>query len=134
MISVCLAGITGWTGQPLVAAIAARAAVRLTAGVARRAAGRSLADVTGLPLDGEVHETVADPLRAAPVEVVVDFTSAEAVGGNVRTAVAAGVHAVVGSSGLTGADYEEIGALAAAHGVGVVAAGNFSVMAALLRR
>jgi 4-hydroxy-tetrahydrodipicolinate reductase len=91
-----------------------------------------------LPLDGEVHAGVADALVAAPagspVDVLVDFTSAQAVGGNVRTAIEAGVHVVVGSSGLTGADYEEIDALARRNGVGVVAAGNFSVMAALLRR
>jgi len=138
MLRVCLAGITGWTAAPLVAALADADDLQLTAGVARRAAGRSLADVTGLPLDGEVHGTVADALAAAPddlcVDVLVDFTSAEAVGGNVRAAIEAGVHVVVGSSGLTAADYDEIDRLARRHGVGVVAAGNFSVMAAVLRR
>jgi len=44
------------------------------------------------------------------------------------------VHVVVGSSGLTAADYDEIDRLSRRHGVGVVAAGNFSVMAALLGR
>lgn len=38
---------------------------------------------------------------------------------------------MVGSSGLSGADYEEIAALAEEHGVGVVASGNFSLTAAL---
>jgi 4-hydroxy-tetrahydrodipicolinate reductase len=133
MLRVCFAGITGWTAPPIVAALAAAGDLQLVA-----AAGRSLAEVTGLPLDGEVHAGVADALVAAPagspVDVLVDFTSAQAVGGNVRTAIEAGVHVVVGSSGLTGADYEEIDALARRNGVGVVAAGNFSVMAALLRR
>src|SRR5206468_4442015 len=40
----------------------------------------------------------------------------------------------VGSSGLTAADYAEIDARARAAGVGVIAAGNFSVTAALLLR
>ena len=39
---------------------------------------------------------------------------------------------VVGSSGLTADDYEQLDHLARARGVGVVAAGNFSVMAAIL--
>jgi len=52
----------------------------------------------------------------------------------VWTAVEAGVHAVVGSSGLTAADYDELDRLARDRGVGVIAAGNFSVMAAVLRR
>src|SRR5207247_1422320 len=45
-----------------------------------------------------------------------------------------GVGVVVGSSGLTAADYAEIDARARAAGVGVIAAGNFSVTAALLLR
>ena len=64
----------------------------------------------------------------------MDYTSAAAVKANVRAAVDAGVHAVVGSSGLTAADYEELDRLARDRGVGVIAAGNFSVMAAVLRR
>jgi 4-hydroxy-tetrahydrodipicolinate reductase len=45
-----------------------------------------------------------------------------------------GVHAVVGSSGLTADDYEELDRLARDRFVGVVAAGNFSIMAAILQR
>ena len=41
---------------------------------------------------------------------------------------------VIGSSGLTSDDYEELGRLARDRSVGVIAAGNFSVMAAVLRR
>ena len=56
-----------------------------------------------------------------------------AVRENVWTAVQAGVHVVVGSSGLTASDYQELDALARQKGVGVIAAGNFSLMAAILR-
>jgi dihydrodipicolinate reductase len=59
---------------------------------------------------------------------------ATVVKNNVWTAVGAGVHAVVGSSGLTSQDYQELDRLARDRGVGVIAAGNFSVMAAVLRR
>ena len=45
-----------------------------------------------------------------------------------------GVHVVVGSSGLTADDYADIDALAWSARVGVIAAGNFSVTAALLLR
>jgi hypothetical protein len=46
---------------------------------------------------------------------------------------AGGVACVVGSSGLTVADYAEIDLRAHERGVGVIAAGNFSVMAAILQ-
>jgi 4-hydroxy-tetrahydrodipicolinate reductase len=44
------------------------------------------------------------------------------------------VHVVIGSSGLTADDYEELDRLARDRGVGVIAVGNFSIMAAVLRR
>jgi 4-hydroxy-tetrahydrodipicolinate reductase len=134
MISVCFAGITGWTAPPIAAAIEGADDLTLASGVSRSAAGRSLADVTGLKGAGSVYATVAEALQAAPADVLVDYTSAAAVKGNVWVAVEAGVHAVIGSSGLTGADYEELDRLARDRGVGVIAAGNFSVMAAVLRR
>ncbi len=134
MINVCFAGITGWTAPPIVAAIEAADDLALTSGVSRSAAGRSLAAVTDLAGTGDVYATVAEALLSAPVDVLVDYTSAAAVKGNVWAAVKAGVHAVIGSSGLTAGDYEELNRLARDRGVGVIAAGNFSVMAAVLRR
>ena len=50
------------------------------------------------------------------------------------TAVAAGRHVVIGSSGLSTADYAEIEAAASERSVGVVAVGNFALTAALLQR
>jgi 4-hydroxy-tetrahydrodipicolinate reductase len=135
MISICFAGITGWTAPPIVAAIDAADDLTLSAGVSRSAAGQTLAAATGSRSEGSVHATVAEALRSSTVDVLVDYTSAAAVKDNVWTAVRAGVHVVVGSSGLTSGDYDdELDRLAREHGVGVVAAGNFSIMAALLRR
>src|SRR5919197_6082383 len=132
MTNVCFAGITGWTAPPIVAAIAAADDLALTSGVSRSAAGQTLAATTGLDLPGSVYASVSEAL--AGVDVLVDYTSASAVRDNVWTAVEAGVHVVVGSSGLTAWDYKEFDRLARDRGVGVIAAGNFSVMAAVLRR
>ena len=65
------------------------------------------------------------------VDVLVDYTSATAVEANTVAAIDVGVAVVVGSSGLTAADFEEIDAAARARGVGVVASGNFSITAAM---
>jgi 4-hydroxy-tetrahydrodipicolinate reductase len=83
---------------------------------------------------GSVYASVAEALESAPVDVLVDYTSASAVKANVWAAVGAGVHVVIGSSGLTAGDYEDLDRLARDRGVGVIAAGNFSIMAAVLRR
>ena len=49
---------------------------------------------------------MSEALESAGVDVLVDFTSVVAVKDNVWTAVQAGVHVVIGSSGLTSEDYE----------------------------
>jgi 4-hydroxy-tetrahydrodipicolinate reductase len=66
--------------------------------------------------------------------VLVDYTHANVVKENVLTAVGRSVAVVVGSSGLSAGDYDEIDALARERSVGVIAAGNFSLTAALLLR
>jgi 4-hydroxy-tetrahydrodipicolinate reductase len=123
MINICFAGLTGWTAPPILAAIDAADDLTLTSGVSRSAAGQ-----------GAVYATAAEALAAAPADVLIDFTSAAAVRVNARAAVEAGVHVVIGTSGLTADDYAELDRLARDRGVGVIAAGNFSVMAAVLRR
>src|SRR5690606_17295143 len=81
-----------------------------------------------------VRASVAEALDAAATDVLVDYTSPEAVKGNVLAALERGVAVVVGTSGLSAADYAEIGDVAARKGLGVIAAGNFSLTAALLQR
>ncbi|MGH3496609.1 MAG: 4-hydroxy-tetrahydrodipicolinate reductase [Nocardioidaceae bacterium] len=134
MINVCFAGVTGWTAPPILTAIDAADDLVLAAGVSRSAAGQSLAAVTGASSPGQVFGSVGEALTSAPVDVLVDYTSAAAVKDNVWAGVLAGAHVVVGSSGLTADDYAELDHIARDRNVGVIAAGNFSVMAAVLRR
>ena len=134
MINVCFAGVTGWTAPPILEAIDAADDLRLTCGVSRSAANQKLADATASRSDGWIHASVSEALPSAAVDVLVDYTSAVAVKNNALAAVQAGVHVVVGSSGLTADDYAELDRLARDRGVGIVAAGNFSIMAAILKR
>jgi 4-hydroxy-tetrahydrodipicolinate reductase len=120
VIRVCLAGITGWTGAPLAEAVRAADDLELAAGVSRSAP--------------EHFSSVAEALDAVEVDVLVDYTHAAAVEGNVRAALERGVGVVVGSSGLTADDYDALDAFARERGVGVLASGNFSLAAALLVR
>ena len=64
--------------------------------------------------------------------MLVDFTKPGVVRGHADAALAAGLHVVVGTSGLTADDYAALDAAARAAGRGVIAAGNFSVLAATL--
>lgn len=126
MIDVCIAGITGWVGAPLAAAIASADDLHLVGGVARRGAGTA---VEGAP----VHASVEVAL-ATPFDVLVDYTGADVAKQHALLAAAAGRHVVIGSSGLTSDDFAEIDAAARARGTGVLAVGNFAITAALLER
>jgi 4-hydroxy-tetrahydrodipicolinate reductase len=114
---VIVAGVTGWVGKPLAEAIRQSEDLELVGAVSRSTAGQSLEDA----------------LRTS-ADVFVDYTSAAAVRGNVLAAVRAGLHVVIGSSGLAQEDFDAIDAEARAAGVGVLAVGNFAVAAALLQR
>lgn len=134
-LNVAVAGVTGWTGAAVARAIAAADDLRLCAGISRSYAGRPLVDIVdGVAKEAQIYGSVADMLARDTPDVIVDYTSADAVLGNVTSAVEAGVHSVVGSSGLSADDYAALDQRANAHGVGVIAAGNFSLLAALLAR
>jgi 4-hydroxy-tetrahydrodipicolinate reductase len=122
VIGVCIAGATGWTGRALVDAVLTADDLELCSGVARSAAG---GEAGGAPIFATVDEALDG------VDVLIDYTSHDVVKGHALTAVERGVAVVIGTSGLTAADLEEIDAAARARGVGVIAAGNFSLTAAM---
>lgn len=133
-ITVCLAGATGWAGSELARAIAGTDDLKLVGAVGRRHAGQRLGEVIGDPrLDGVVAATAAEAL-ARPCDVFVEYTGAEAAKANIATALSAGAHVVVGSSGLSDDDFAELDALARARGRGVLACGNFALTVVLLQK
>jgi 4-hydroxy-tetrahydrodipicolinate reductase len=121
-LSICVAGATGWTGSALVEAVGAAEDLELRSAVSRSAAGGELA---GAP----VYASVPEALEG--VDVLIDYTSHDVVEANALAAVERGVAVVIGTSGLTGDQLAGIDAAARARGVGVIAAGNFSLTAAM---
>jgi 4-hydroxy-tetrahydrodipicolinate reductase len=133
-IRVCLAGATGWAGSAVARGISQTDDITLTAGISRTHAGRDLGDVLGEPkLNCPIHATAAEALKQ-PCDVFFEFTKPEAARANVLAALEAGAHAVIGTSGLTDADYDEIAAAAEKHQRGVLAVGNFALTVVLLQR
>jgi 4-hydroxy-tetrahydrodipicolinate reductase len=134
-VSVCVAGATGWTGRAVAEALLARPGCELVSAVSRSYAGQDLDAAWGsvdnrVPVFGSVAEALG---AVSGVEVLVDYTSHSAVKANTLEAIGRGVAVVIGSSGLGAADFAEIDSAATAAGVGVIAAGNFSITAALMQ-
>jgi 4-hydroxy-tetrahydrodipicolinate reductase len=113
--------------------------MKLAGAVGQRSAGRRLGEVIGnAALDCAVSPTPEAALAAARCDVYVEYSkpkgAAAAAKANILTALNAGAHVVVGTSGLTDADYAEIDAAAKARGRGVLACGNFALTMVLMQR
>lgn len=134
MIRIILAGATGWVGRALVPAIEKQPDLELVAGISRNHAGTDLGTALGgKPSGVPVFARVEDAL-GAPADVLIDYTKPGIVKANALAALKAGVKVVIGTSGLGAADYAELDAVAKASNVGLLAAGNFSITATLLKR
>ncbi len=95
------------------------------------------ATTDSLPLPGGSGEVpfssrLDKVLEATRPDVLVDFSTARATVPAVREAAGRGVHLVIGTTGLSPADIEEIKQLADAGGIGVVVAPNFALGAVLM--
>ena len=132
-IRVCVAGVSGWTGGEVTRAVLACGEFELTGAVARRPAGRDVGELLGLPAQGVLVSGTLEEALARPADVLVDFTSPESVKQRALDALSRGVRVVVGTSGLTAADFQDIERQASERGLGVIAAGNFSLTAALAK-
>jgi 4-hydroxy-tetrahydrodipicolinate reductase len=133
VIRVCVAGVSGWTGSEVAKAVLASPEFELTGAVARRAAGRDAGELLGFPGTGVAVTATLTEALARPADVLIDYTTPDTVKARTLEALSRGVRVVVGTSGLTAADYTDIERAATAANLGVVAAGNFSLTAALLK-
>lgn len=131
---VCLAGATGWAGSALARGILAAPDMELVAAISRTHAGRVLGEVLDLEgLSTPVFTTAPEALATQP-DVFVEFTKPDIAKSNILAALRSGAHVVVGTSGLSEEDYQEIDRAAQAVQRGVLAAGNFALTAVLLQK
>ena len=104
-IRVCLAGATGWAGSALARSIAQSDTIELVAAVSRTHAQRILGDVLAEPrLTCPIYATAQQAL-AHPCDVFFEYTKPEVAKANSLMALHQGAHVVIGTSGLTEADY-----------------------------
>jgi len=133
MIRVCVAGATGWTGSAVTKAVLASSEFELSGAVARKRAGDDVRSVLGLPGAGVTISSDLKDVSSKNTDVLIDYTDPATVKERVLQTLRQGVRVVVGTSGMTAADYADIDREAQSHGLGVIAAGNFSITAALAK-
>jgi 4-hydroxy-tetrahydrodipicolinate reductase len=133
-IRTIVAGATGWTGSAVVKALVRDDAFALVGAVARSAAGQDIGEALGVKTAGVPISASLEGALATPCDVLIDYTQPGVVKGHVLAAIEHGVAVVIGTSGLSDADYDEIDRAARARSVGVFAAGNYSITATLMAK
>lgn len=133
-IKVCVAGATGWAGSELSRAIARTEDLELAAAISRSQAGKTLGEAIGLQgLSTPIFGKVKEALQTRP-DVLVEYTKPDVAKSNILSALQGGAHVVIGTSGLSNEDYEEIDRVAKEAGRGVLAVGNFALTVVLLQK
>ncbi len=122
-LRVLVVGAGGRMGLAVVAAVESAEDLDLVARV----------DPALPPAQGTYANLAAALVDSRP-DVAVDFTQPHTVFENVRQLLGAGVHAVVGTTGLTTQQVDELRRLSQASGANVLIAPNFAIGAVLMMR
>ncbi|MGO8950023.1 MAG: 4-hydroxy-tetrahydrodipicolinate reductase [Ktedonobacterales bacterium] len=132
-IRVCVAGSTGWAGSAVAGAILASNEFQLVGAIARRQVGKDVGEALGRDRANVNIVASLEEALAAPTDVLIDYTGPDVVKDHILAALDKGVRVVVGTSGLTATDYADIEQRAQERKLGIIAAGNFSLTAALAK-
>jgi 4-hydroxy-tetrahydrodipicolinate reductase len=123
-------GASGRVGQVLISTLSQESQVKLVGAVDIKVSSDKIILGNGgsIPFSTDLEKI----LTQTRPEVMVDFSLAKATMPAVRIAVKHGVHMVIGTTGLTPGDAEEIDRLAQVNKVGVIMASNFALGAVLM--
>lgn len=135
MIKVVVSGACGRMGREVVKAVLGASTLELVGAVDTYGDAVDAGTLVGMEKTGViVSKDLEATLKTSGAQVMVDFTRPEAVMGNLRIAIAAGVAPVVGTTGLTDADREELRALCGKHHTNCLIAPNFAIGAILMMK
>ena len=131
MIKVVVHGVLGRIGQEVLRAVCSDAELQAVGAVDIKAKGKRLALPGGaaeIPLSGDIEAI----LSSAKPDVMVDFTLYQAAMPAIRVAAKRNVNLVIGTTGFSQQDIDEIEKLCRANKIGAVIASNFSLGAVLM--
>ncbi|MHB8220131.1 MAG: 4-hydroxy-tetrahydrodipicolinate reductase [Acidimicrobiales bacterium] len=134
MLRVGVVGAGGSMGREVCRAVDSEDDMVLGAAIDPRVAGAELGDLVGQGPPGLVVGGTLDSLSEADVDVVVDFTVADAARRTLPWCAARGIHAVVGTTGLDERDLASLGQEFDGTRANAVVASNFAIGAVLLMR
>lgn len=134
-IRVLIAGVCGRMGQETARAVFGAEDMEIVGACDAMSAGCTLTEaVAGVKSDAKICNDLAEALKQTKPDVLIDFTSPSVVMGNIRIGLAHKVPVVVGTTGISQDDLEELRALSAKTGTPVLIAPNFAIGAVLMMK
>lgn len=126
-MKILVNGALGKMGSTVVATVLKQDDMELTGAVNPHGTGKTIGGL-------DVTDTLAAAFAKVKPDIVVDFTRPDVVMNNLRETLGAGVNAVVGTTGFSQEDLQELDKLAKANKVGILVAPNFAMGAVLMMK
>ncbi|WP_367398214.1 4-hydroxy-tetrahydrodipicolinate reductase [Paenibacillus sp. MSJ-34] len=134
-IKVAVTGAGGRMGKEVVKMVLEDEALQLVAAVDPHSGGIDAASLVGLPASEVIVTTdLETTLADSKPDVMVDFTTPQTVFHNTKTAIEHGVRPVIGTTGFTPEQIEELDKLCQDRQIGGLIAPNFSIGAILMMK
>jgi 4-hydroxy-tetrahydrodipicolinate reductase len=134
-IKIVIAGPRGRMGREALQLIHNTEHFTLVGAVDRTNEGKRIVDIDGLPpIDAPIFETLEGCLQQVKPDVLLDLTTPEIGRKNTKTALMYGIRPVVGTTGFSTQDLEELQKLAEEKELGAIIAPNFAVGAVLMMK
>ena len=135
MIKVAVCGALGKMGREVISAISADKELKLVAAIDKIETGKDIGElVLGKSNNITVESNVKTAVQNAEPDVMVDFTQPSFVFENAKLYIENGVRPVIGTTGLTPEQIEELKKLSEEKNVSCLIAPNFSTGAVLMMR
>ncbi|OLN23224.1 4-hydroxy-tetrahydrodipicolinate reductase [Domibacillus antri] len=133
-IRVIIAGPRGRMGTEAVKMVMETPAFELVAALDRKHGGDTLSDIGFAGSNAPIYTDVRDCFADHPADVLIDLTTPEFGYVHTKTALEHGIRPVVGTTGFTDAQLEELKELSESKELGCIIAPNFAIGAVLMMK
>lgn len=134
-IKIIVAGPRGRMGKEAVKLVQETESFELTAVIDHKNDGGNLENISGFAgISAPIYSNIEQCFSSVECDVLIDLTTPEVGMYHTRTALTYGIRPVVGTTGFSAEDLEELESLTKDKGIGCIIAPNFAVGAVLMMK